>query len=62
METRNLRVIFNKSGGTAGKNSYTTRVTLPKTWLDKIGVTIDDREVTAVLIDNQIVIEKTTKE
>lgn len=39
------KVSFNKSGGTAGKNGLTTRITIPKSYIDDMGITQDDREV-----------------
>lgn len=43
MAKRTLNVIFNKRAKT--DDSYTTKITLPKKDLNKMGVTIDDREV-----------------
>ena len=58
MDRRKLNVIFNKSGGTASKNSYTTRITLPKSWLDEMGVTQDAREVVASFDGRAITIKR----
>jgi len=41
MEKRILKVIFN----TSGSGSKTTRLTLPKTWIDKLQVSEDEREL-----------------
>ena len=43
MAKRTLRVIFNKRAG--NDDSYSTKITLPKKDLNKIGVTLEDREV-----------------
>lgn len=43
MERRKLNVIFNKRAGK--DDSYTTKITLPKKDLNKMGVTLEDREV-----------------
>lgn len=55
MEKRKLRVIFNKSGS----GSTTTRLTLPKTWIDKLGVKEWDKIVNVSFDGEKIVIEKT---
>jgi hypothetical protein len=59
MEERNANVIFGKAGGSASKNAYTCKISLPKTWIDRMGVTIDKREVTLAFDGgNQITIVK----
>ena len=58
MEKRTLRVIFNKSGGNASKNSFTTRITVPKSWLDEMSVTQDNREIVATFDGMSITIRK----
>lgn len=55
MEKRKLRVIFNKSGS----GSTTTRLTLPKTWIDQLGVKEWDKVVDVSFDGEKIVIEKT---
>lgn len=57
-EERILKVSFNKSGGTAGRNGMTTRVTLPIKWVRDLGITEEDREITAKIDENKIIIEK----
>lgn len=57
-ESRNAKIILNKSGGTASKNSITYRVTLPTTWIKEIGVTEDDRNVKISIKNKKIIIEK----
>ena len=54
MEKRKLRVIFNKSGS----GSTTTRLTLPKTWINKLGVKEWDKIVDVSFDGEKIVIEK----
>ena len=58
MEERKLNISFNKSGGTAGKGGVTTRVTLPKTWIDKMEITQEEREVTVTFDGEKIIIKK----
>lgn len=56
MATRNI--MFNKAGGTAGKNSYTYKVNLPADMIKKLGVTLEDRSVSIEYLDGKIIIEK----
>ena len=55
---RELKVMFNKSGGTASKNSYSPKISIPKSWLDDMGVTFEKREIIANYENNKITIEK----
>ena len=57
IEKRRLRVIFNKSGS----GSTTTRLTLPKTWIDQLGVKEWDK-VVDVSFDGEKIVIKRTKE
>ena len=43
MAKRILRVIFNKRAG--NDDSYSTKISLPKKDLNKMGVTLEDREL-----------------
>ena len=58
MEKRQLKVIFSKSGGTAGKGSVTNRLTIPTTWVKEMNINSDDREVIALFDGKRIIIEK----
>lgn len=58
---RELKVMFNKSGGTASKNSYSPKISIPKAWLDDMEITLDEREVIAVYEDKRIIIKKKEK-
>ena len=58
MESRNLKIMYNKSGGTASKNSYSPKVSIPKKWLDKMEVSIDNRDVKLSFDGEKITIEK----
>jgi len=57
-ENRELKIMFNKSGGTASKNSYSPKISIPKSWLDDMGITLDEREIIASYEDKKITIEK----
>ena len=58
MDKRILKVMFNKSGGNASKNSYSPKISIPKTWIDELGITLEDREVEAILEGDKIIIKK----
>lgn len=51
-------VMFAKAGGNASKNAYTCRISLPMDAIKALGVTPNDRAVTLVIGENQIVIKK----
>ena len=57
-EQRQLKVSFNKSGGTAGKGGITNRITIPTTWIKEMGISLEDREIPATFNGNKITIEK----
>ena len=58
MQKRKMKVIFNKAGGNASKKSYGAKISLPKVWIDEMGVTPEDREVLLGFSDAKIIIEK----
>lgn len=57
-DNRELKIMFNKSGGTASKNSYSPKISIPKLWLDDMGITLDEREIIASYENKKITIEK----
>ena len=58
MEAKTVKVIFNQSGGTAGKGGITNRVTLPTTWIKAMGVTKENRDVEISFDGEKIIIKK----
>lgn len=54
MEKRNANVMFAKNG----QGSRTTRITLPVSWVDTIGVTEEDRKVNIYQVAGEIIITK----
>ncbi|MCC8077588.1 MAG: hypothetical protein LIO60_04460 [Oscillospiraceae bacterium] len=58
MEERNINVIYGKAGGNASRNSYTCKVSLPKTWLDRMGVTLEHRGMTLSFDEKRIILER----
>lgn len=57
-EERKLKVMFNKSGGTASKGSYSPKLSLPKAWIDEMGITLEEREVNVTFENEVITIKK----
>lgn len=58
MEERKAKILFNKSGGTAGKGGITNRITLPTKWIKEMGLTEDNREVFISFDGEKITIQK----
>ena len=55
MEVRNMKISFGKSGS----GSISPRVSLPLSWLKRVGITPEDREVEIILDEeNQTIIIK----
>lgn len=52
MEKRKLNIQFAKGGS----GSRTTRLTLPVSFIDKLGVTADNREVNVIYVNGKIII------
>lgn len=46
METRTRKIMINKAGGNASENAYTYRISLPNIWMQKLGITPEERDVT----------------
>lgn len=60
MEERKLKIMF----ASDGKGRYTHKLSVPKTWLEKMGVTIEDREVMVSFNEEtkEIIIKKEASE
>ena len=56
MEERNMKISFGKSGS----GSISPRISLPLSWLKRVGITPEDREVGIVLDEEkeEIIIKK----
>lgn len=54
MERKELNISYTKSGS----GSITSRLSIPISWLKKMGVTQEDRKVEVVFEDNEIRIKK----
>ena len=62
MEQRRLKILYNKPGGTSSKGGISARVSLPKTWLDTMGITQECRDVIASFDGEQIEIRRAEDE
>lgn len=58
MEIRKANVMFGKAGGNASRNSYTSRISLPKTWVDRMGLNPERREVQIAFDGDKITIQQ----
>lgn len=54
MEKRQINMMFQKGGS----GSVTTRLAIPKTWVDKMGVSQDEREVIVEFDGERITVRK----
>lgn len=54
MEERKMNVIFTKGGS----GSVTTKLTIPKSWIDQLGITKENRGVLMKIDEGRITIEK----
>lgn len=53
------KILFNKPGGTASKNSIMARLTIPPEFVKALGITQEDKEVLVSLEEDKIIIRKT---
>ena len=58
METRNAKLIVNKSGGTASEKSKTYRVTIPNSWVEQLGISEDNREIELSFDGTEITVKR----
>ena len=58
METRNAKLIINKSGGTASEKSKTYRVTIPNSWVEQLGISEDNREIELSFNGSEITVRR----
>lgn len=56
-ETRNLNIIFNKSGN----GYYNPRVSLPSSWIKEMGIDMENREIEVTFNGKEIIIKKLNK-
>lgn len=58
MERRNANMIFGKAGGNASRNSYTCKLSIPKAWVDRMGLNPEQREVELAFDGDRITVER----
>lgn len=58
MERRIARVNSSMAGGTAGAGSKTHKVTIPSRWINRMGITDENREVELAFDGDRIIITK----
>lgn len=57
METRKTKVIFTKAGGNANGSPSICRISLPKAWVNRMGLTPERREVELAFDGNKVSIQ-----
>ena len=57
-EKRNANMIIAKAGGNASQNAYNCKVSIPKSWADKLGVSLDDKSLSLEFVEDCIIIKK----
>lgn len=58
IEIRSANMIIAKAGGNAGPNSYNCKVSIPKVWADKLGVSLDNKTLSLTFDGDSIIIKK----
>lgn len=58
IEKRNANMIIAKAGGNASQNAYNCKVSIPKLWADKLGITTEDKALQLEFDGDSIVIRK----
>lgn len=58
METRKANMIFGKAGGNASKSAYTCKLSIPKAWVDRMGLNPERREVELAFDGDRITAER----
>ena len=57
-ETRNVRIIHSSSGGTAGKNALSCKISLPTAWIKELGLDKEERNAELCFDGQTICIRK----
>ena len=56
-----MRIMINKAGGNAGKNSLNYRMSIPSVWAKTLGIAEENREVVAYFDGETLTIKKKRK-
>ena len=62
MESRKAKILVSKSGGSASKNGYTYRATLPTSWIKEMGISQEERGLKLTFDGKRIIVEKGEQE
>lgn len=57
-EKRKVKVLINKAGGNAGKNSLNYKISLPTNWIKELKITPENRDVIIAFDGEKIIIKK----
>ena len=58
MQKKTAKVIFDRSGGTAGSGGITNRIAIQTTWVKEMGITEEQSEVNMSFDGEKIIIDK----
>ncbi len=58
IEKRDANMIIGKSGGNASQNAYNCKVSIPKLWADKLGISPDNKSLSLEFDGETIIIRK----
>ena len=61
MEDRQLNLIVQRPGGTAGKGAYSFKISLPSTWVYEMGLSADSRRCIVSFDGESITIKKASE-
>lgn len=57
-ESKNTKMLINKSGGNASAGAMTSRVTIPGRWIKEMGITAEAKDIRLSFDGKKIIIEK----
>ncbi len=57
-EKRDANMIIAKAGGNASRNAYNCKVSIPKVWADKLGVSPENKTLSLEFNGSSIIIKK----
>lgn len=57
-EKRSANMIISKAGGNASQNAYNCKVSIPKTWADRLGISVNDKALSLEFDEKSIIIRK----
>lgn len=60
-ELRYRRIMINRAGGNSGSESQNYRISLPASWIQKMGISRNDRNVKMIFDGANIIISKTSE-